>query len=66
MKRIRAMAVAGGVEYPDTYELNVRSSRPDPVDSNNPKGWFGDARTPDESAAGTVAMVYATCTTPNL
>ena len=60
------VAIAGGVENPVEYEMNVRSSRPDPADSNNPTGWFGDVRTADELAAGSTATVYATCVTLNL
>ena len=60
------VAIAGGVENPEEYEMNVRSSRPDPADSNNPTGWFGDVRTADETAAGSTATVYATCITLNL
>ena len=60
------VAIAGGIENPVQVAMNVRSSRPDPADSDNPTGWFGDVRTADETAAGLTATVYAVCITLNL
>ncbi len=60
------IAISGGVENPEDVEMNVRSSRPEPADSDNPTGWFGDVRTADETAAGKITTVYAICITLNL
>lgn len=56
-------AIAGGVEGPESTPLNVRASRPEPL--NDPTGWFGDVRssskTPGEESV--TATVYAVCIT---
>src|SRR5690606_16561741 len=56
-------AIAGGVEGPESTALNVRSSRPEPL--NDPTGWFGDVRSSSNSPGntGVQATVYAVCIT---
>ena len=55
------VAISGGVENELQEALNVRSSRPEPADSRNPTGWYGDVRSPAESEAGNTFTVYAVC-----
>lgn len=55
------VAISGGISNELQEALNIRSSRPEPADSLNPTGWFGDVRTADETAAGQTATVYAIC-----
>jgi hypothetical protein len=60
------VAIAGGVENPVQVALNTRSSRPEPENSPNPTGWFGDVRSSTPGAAAYTATVYAVCITLNL
>lgn len=59
--RAGLVAISGGISNELQEALNIRSSRPEPADSLNPTGWFGDVRTADETAAGQTATVYAIC-----
>jgi hypothetical protein len=57
------IAISGGVETPAGQNLNVRSSRPDPIDAvTNPTGWFVDVRGNPSGDQNLTA--YVLCVTP--
>lgn len=53
------VAISGGVSAGLGIPLNMRSSRPHPL-GNNPTGWYGDVRAPDDRS-DEVATVYVMC-----
>jgi hypothetical protein len=58
------VAISGGVQSPDGQNLNVRSSRPDPIDATtNPTGWFIDVRG-NPIGGDQNLTAYVLCVTP--
>ena len=56
------VAISGGAEAPTATALNIRSSRPNPITSTDPTGWYVDVRTGTNTTA--TVTLYVLCVQP--
>jgi len=56
------VAISGGAEAPTATALNIRSSRPNPITSTDPTGWYVDVRTATNTTA--TVTLYVLCVQP--